>query len=77
MDHICGEETMKLISVSVDVEEVDSLTYGELASIHASASALNIDGPYIFLTFDDNLYVGEYDRDDLKFYHIVGALKNG
>lgn len=68
---------MKLISVSVDVEEVDSLTYGELASIHASAAALNIDGPYVFLTYDENLYVGEYDGDDLKFYHIVGALKNG
>lgn len=65
----------KQVLANVVVEEVDSLTYGELVALYNSASALNVDGPYVFITYDDNLYLGEYDNDDLKIYRILAASK--
>lgn len=67
--------TSKQVLANVVVEEVDSLTYGELVALYNSASALNVEGPYVFITYDDNLYLGEYDNDDLKIYRILAASK--
>ena len=65
----------KSVLANVEVEEVDSLTYGELAALYNSASALNVDGPYVFMVYDDNLYLGEYEEDNLKIYRILAASK--
>ena len=65
----------KSVLANVEVEEVDSLTYGELAALYNSASALNVDGPYVFMVYDDNLYLGEYEDDNLKIYRILAASK--
>lgn len=65
----------KSVLANVEVEEVDSLTYGELAALYNSASALNVDGPYVFMVYDDNLYLGEYEEDNLKIYRILTASK--
>jgi hypothetical protein len=63
----------KSVLANVEVEEVDSLTYGELAALYNSASALNVDGPYVFITYDDNLYIGEYEEDNLRVYRVIAA----
>lgn len=65
----------KSVLANVEVEEVDSLTYGELAALYNSASALSVDGPYVFMVYDDNLYLGEYEEDNLKIYRILAASK--
>lgn len=65
----------KQVLANVEVEEVDSLTYGELVALYNSASALNVEGPYVFITYDENLYIGEYEDDDLKIYRVVAASK--
>lgn len=65
----------KQVLANVEVEEVDSLTYGELVALYNSASALNVEGPYVFMVYDDNLYLGEYEDDDLKIYHILAASR--
>lgn len=67
--------TSKQVLANVEVEEVDSLTYGELSALYNSASALNVEGPYVFMVYDDNLYLGEYEDDDLKIYRILAASK--
>lgn len=67
---------MPTVLANVTVEEVDSLTYGELAAIYNSASALNVTGPYVFITYDDNLYIGEHeDNGDFKIYRVLEASK--
>ena len=66
---------MKEILANVKVEEVNFLIYGELSALFNSASALNVDGPYVFLVYDDNLYIGEYSDDELKIYRILEASK--
>lgn len=66
---------MPTVLANVEVEEVDSLTYGELAALYNSASALNVEGPYVFITYDDNLYIGEYDADELRIYRILSASR--
>ena len=66
---------MKEILANVKVEEVNFLIYGELSALFNSASALNVDGPYVFLVYDDNLYIGEYAADELKIYRIIEASK--
>lgn len=65
----------KQVLANVEVEEVDSLTYGELVALYNSASAMNVEGPYVFITYDDNLYIGEYEDDELKIYQILSASK--
>lgn len=65
----------KQVLANVEVEEVDSLTYGELVALYNSASALNVEGPYVFMVYDDNLYLGEYEDDDLKIYRILAASR--
>ena len=65
----------KQVLANVEVEEVDSLTYGELAALYNSASALNVDGPYVFITYDDNLYIGEYEEDNLRVYRVIAASR--
>lgn len=65
----------KQVLANVEVEEVDSLTYGELAALYNSASALNVDGPYVFITYDDNLYIGEYDNEDFRIYRILAVSR--
>lgn len=67
--------TAKQVLANVEVEEVDSLTYGELVALYNSASALNVEGPYVFITYDDNLYIGEYEDDELRIYRILSASK--
>lgn len=67
--------TVKQVLANVEVEEVDSLTYGELAALYNSASALNVEGPYVFITYDESLYIGEYEDDDLRIYKVVSASK--
>ena len=63
----------KTVLAEIDVKQVDDLTYGELAALHASASALNVDGPYVFVVYDDNLYIGEYKDETLAFYQVITA----
>ena len=65
----------KQVLANVEVEEVDSLTYGELVALYNSASALNVEGPYVFMVYDDNLYLGEYEDDDLKIYRILATSR--
>lgn len=67
--------TIKQVLANVEVEEVDSLTYGELAAVYNSAAALNVDGPYVFMVYDDNLYLGEQEDDHFKIYRILSASK--
>lgn len=79
LEHMTGRETTseKWINADVCLKEVDPLTYGELIAIHASVDALNVDGPYVFVTYDGNLYIGEYEDEDLRFYCVITALKRG
>lgn len=66
---------MPNVLANVDVEEVDSLTYGELSALYNSASALNVDGPYVFITYDEGLYIGEYEDDELKIYRVLSVSR--
>lgn len=65
----------KQVLANVVVEEVDSLTYGELSAVYNSASALNVEGPYVFMTYDENLYLGEQEANNFKIYRIISASK--
>jgi hypothetical protein len=67
----------RIVLSEVSVEEVDGLIYGELMALYASASSLDVDGPYVFIAYDGNLYIGEHDEhDEFRIYRVLGAKRS-